>query len=170
MCGSVGCIHEPKRKTKLSPQDCCWALRNDHGYRLLHLRTCKLVEARYVRFREDITVIIQYTSSLLKGQQASYKQIMFAPLPVEYVTTESSRKEAAHTVTDNLPEDAEPSAGSSTSFGGGVSSSNSSSGKSLKLKMRRCRKRGRMLYQEKQTQFRHKRMGPMNCRQRNNNN
>jgi transposase InsO family protein len=134
VCGSVGFIHEPKRKTKLSPKAEPGLLlgfaQRSPGYRLLHLRTGKLVEARDVRFREDITVSRQYTSSLLNGQQASYKQIPFVPLPVEYVATESNRKEAARTVTDNLPEDAETAAASSTSFGGGISSSSSSSGES----------------------------------------
>ncbi|KAE9289052.1 hypothetical protein PR003_g25654 [Phytophthora rubi] len=103
MCGSVGFIHvaKQKRKTKLNPRAEPALLlgfgQTSPGYRLLHLRTGKIVETRDVRFREDITVGRSYINSLLMGQQANYKQIPFVPLPVEYVATESVRSSAEQT-------------------------------------------------------------------------
>ncbi|KAE9306463.1 hypothetical protein PF008_g21466 [Phytophthora fragariae] len=112
-CGSVGFIHvaKQKRKTKLNPRAEPALLlgfgQTSPGYRLLHLRTGKIVETRDVRFREDITVGRSYINSLLMGQQANYKQIPFVPLPVEYVATESVRSSAEQTVGANIPKNAD---------------------------------------------------------------
>eukprot|EP00644_Phytophthora_capsici_P007165 jgi/Phyca11/112536/e_gw1.22.63.1 len=57
VCGCIGFVYEAKRQNKLSPKAEPALLlgfaRTSPGYRLLHLRTGKIVEARDVQFRED---------------------------------------------------------------------------------------------------------------------
>ncbi|KAG2814093.1 hypothetical protein PC118_g14528 [Phytophthora cactorum] len=66
-----------------------------------------MVEARDVKFREDVKVERTYINTLMKGRQHYSPHIPFTPLPVEYVaeqpvranTTEAVQK-AAH---ESLP-------------------------------------------------------------------
>ena len=66
VCGSVGFVHVPKErsKTKLSvkadPALLLGFAQVSTGYRLLHLRTGGIVEARDVHFQEDITASKKY--------------------------------------------------------------------------------------------------------------
>ncbi|ETO82732.1 hypothetical protein F444_03163 [Phytophthora nicotianae P1976] len=98
-----------KRKNKLSPKaEPALLLGFAHaspGYRLLHLRTGKIVEARDVQFREDVTVSRKYLDALLAGQHKSYSYIPFVPLPVEYVAEESVHEEASRTIQRSLSEE-----------------------------------------------------------------
>jgi hypothetical protein len=85
VCGSVGFVFVAKRKEKLCPKAEPALLlgfaRLTTGYRLLHLRTGKIVEARDMKFREDITASRKYISALLMGRSGGEK-IPFVPLPV----------------------------------------------------------------------------------------
>ncbi|KAE9298600.1 hypothetical protein PF001_g15852 [Phytophthora fragariae] len=107
VCGSVGFVFvaKAKRKHKLCPKAEPALLlgfaRSTTGYRLLHLRIGPIVEARDVKFREDITVSRKYISALLMGKSGGDK-IPFVPLPVEYVAEESVRTGAEKTVTSSL--------------------------------------------------------------------
>ncbi|KAG3084086.1 hypothetical protein PI124_g15217 [Phytophthora idaei] len=91
LCGCIGYVFIPKevRKNGLATKaESALFLgfpKIGHGYRLLHLRTGKMVEARDVRFYEDVTVERTYVNALLKGQQYYYPQIPYVPVPVEYV-------------------------------------------------------------------------------------
>jgi len=71
---------------------------------LLHLRTGKIVEARDMKFREDITASRKYISALLMGRSGGEK-IPFVSLPVEYVAEESVRAGAEDSVTSSLSGD-----------------------------------------------------------------
>ncbi|OWY93610.1 Rve-domain-containing hypothetical protein, partial [Phytophthora megakarya] len=119
VCGSVGFIHQPKekRKTKLSskaePALLLGFARLSPGYRLLHLRTGQIVEARDVDFREDVTVSREYVNAILSGTQANYKHIPFTPLPVKYVAEGSTRDQAERVVREDLPSHADEVADSS---------------------------------------------------------
>ncbi|OWY96335.1 LOW QUALITY PROTEIN: Pol Polyprotein [Phytophthora megakarya] len=131
VCGSVGFIHQPKekRKTKLSskaePALLLGFARLSPGYRLLHLRTGQIVEARDVNFREDVTVSREYVNAILSGTQANYKHIPFTPLPVKYVAEGSTRDQAERVVREDLPSHADEVADSSVSLGGAASPSSS---------------------------------------------
>ncbi|KAE8965714.1 hypothetical protein PR001_g28644, partial [Phytophthora rubi] len=141
VCGSVGFVFvaKAKRKHKLCPKAEPALLlgfaRSTTGYRLLHLRTGQIVEARDVKFREDITVSRKYISALLMGKSGGDK-IPFVPLPVEYVAEESVRTGAEKTVTSSLSvagaemggadaDGAPGSGGESSSSGSDESDSNS---------------------------------------------
>ncbi|KAE8970195.1 hypothetical protein PF011_g26516 [Phytophthora fragariae] len=93
VCGSVGFVFvaKAKRKHKLCPKAEPALLlgfaRSTTVYRLLHLRTGQIVEARDVKFREVITVSQKYISELLMGKIGGDK----IPLPVEYVAEEKSK-------------------------------------------------------------------------------
>jgi hypothetical protein len=108
VCGSVGFVFVAKRKDKLCPKAEPALLLgfapSTTGYRLLHLRTGKIVEARDVKFREDITVSRKYISALLMGRSGGEK-IPFVSLPVEYVAEESVRAGAEDSVTSSLSGD-----------------------------------------------------------------
>eukprot|EP00644_Phytophthora_capsici_P003262 jgi/Phyca11/14399/fgenesh1_pg.PHYCAscaffold_7_\ len=86
-------------KVKLSPKaEPAMLLGFSHaapGYRLLHLRTGRIVEAKDVKFREDITVGKKYLEALLVGRHGTYNDIPYVPLPVEFVA-----KEAVHDVAE----------------------------------------------------------------------
>ncbi|GMF32442.1 unnamed protein product [Phytophthora fragariaefolia] len=107
VCGSVGFVFVEKRKDALSPKAGPALLlgfaSSTTGYRLLHLRTGQIIEARDVKFREDITVSRKYISALLMGNEGD--KIPFVPLPVEYVATERVRTEAEALVTGSMPMD-----------------------------------------------------------------
>ncbi|OWZ09921.1 hypothetical protein PHMEG_00017299 [Phytophthora megakarya] len=93
VCGSVGFVYVPKRKNKLRPKaepDLLLGFAHTApGYRLLHLRTGRIVEAKDVKFREDVTVSKKYLNALLVGQHKNYYYIPFVPLPDEFVAEES---------------------------------------------------------------------------------
>ncbi|KAG4233156.1 hypothetical protein PC116_g18626 [Phytophthora cactorum] len=113
VCGCVGYVFVPKEvpKNRLSakaePALFLGVPKTGHGFRLLHLRMGKMVEARDVKFREDVKVERTYINTLMKGRQHYSPHIPFTPLPVEYVaeqpvranTTEAVQK-AAH---ESLP-------------------------------------------------------------------
>ncbi|OWZ10426.1 DNA binding protein [Phytophthora megakarya] len=100
VCGCVGYVFVPKQvrmnklSTKAEPALFLGFPRIGHGYRLLHLRTGKMVEAQDVKFREDVTVERTYINALLKGRQHYYPQIPFIPLPVEYVAEQVVREKS----------------------------------------------------------------------------
>ena len=77
VCGCLGFIHVPKEKrhTKLSskaePVLLLGFARTTTGYRLLHLETGAIIEARDMESREHITVSKKYISALLKGKNGS---------------------------------------------------------------------------------------------------
>ncbi|OWY92826.1 polyprotein, partial [Phytophthora megakarya] len=106
----MGYVFVPKevRKNKLlakaEPALFLGLSRIEHGYRLLHLRTGKLVKARDVKFREDVTDECTYMNALLKGRQNYYPQIPFVPLPVEYVAKQEVREQTRATVFDAVDE------------------------------------------------------------------
>ncbi|OWZ01134.1 Copia type Polyprotein [Phytophthora megakarya] len=108
VCGSVGFVYVPKRKNKLSPKaEPALLLGFAHtapGYRLLHLRTGRIVEAKDVKFREDVTVSKKYLNALLVGQHRNYDYIPFVPLPVEFVAEENVHEEKA----SSMPSEATP--------------------------------------------------------------
>ncbi|KAG3073245.1 hypothetical protein PI124_g10803 [Phytophthora idaei] len=110
VCGYVGSVCVPKeiRKNHLSvkaePALFLGFPKPKHGYRLLHLRTGKILEARDVKFREDVTVERRYLNALLKGRQHYYPQIPFIPLPVEYVVEQTVRANASEAVQNAVNE------------------------------------------------------------------
>ncbi|KAF4132727.1 Integrase core domain [Phytophthora infestans] len=112
VCGCVGYVFVPKetRKNKLSakaePGLFLGFARMGHGYRLLHLRSGKVIEARDVKLREDVTVERTYINALLKGRQHYFPQIPFVPLPVEYVADEAVRAGAHEAVREAVNETA----------------------------------------------------------------
>ncbi|POM59072.1 Transposon Polyprotein integrase [Phytophthora palmivora] len=103
---NVGFVYVAKRNDKLSPKAEPALLlgfaRSTKGYRLLHLRTGTIVEARDVNFREDITISLKYISVLFMGNGGD--KIPFVPLPVEYVAEERVRSEAVSLATGSLPQ------------------------------------------------------------------
>ncbi|KAE9336067.1 hypothetical protein PF008_g13196 [Phytophthora fragariae] len=138
VCGCVGfvCVQKQVCKHKLSPKANPALLlvfaRSAPGYRLLHLRTGKIVEARDVQFREDATVSSKYLNKLLLGRHHG-ENIPYAPLPVEYIATGNVRDGAYRAVENSLPKDLTTSHGGSAFIddahgpGGAASSSSDES-------------------------------------------
>ncbi|GMG17123.1 unnamed protein product [Phytophthora fragariaefolia] len=117
VCGCVGYVFIPKevRKNKLSakaePAIFLGFPRNGHGFRLLHLRTGKIVDARVVKFREDVTFERTYINALLKGRQHYYPMIPFIPPPVEYVAEPHVCEHACETMNKAVNETADAACG-----------------------------------------------------------
>ncbi|KAE8911033.1 hypothetical protein PF011_g4832 [Phytophthora fragariae] len=64
------------------------------------------MEARDVKFRDNVTVERTYINALLKGRQHYYPKIPFIPLPVEYVAGQPVREHADRTVQETVSETA----------------------------------------------------------------
>ncbi|POM60074.1 Uncharacterized protein PHPALM_31112 [Phytophthora palmivora] len=101
VCGAIGFVYVAKRKNKLSskaePALLLGVSRTVLGYRLLHLRTGKIVEACDVQFREDVTVGKKYLSALLVGRHNSSITFQFA-------AEEGVYEGASRTVVNSLPD------------------------------------------------------------------
>ncbi|POM69813.1 Copia-type Polyprotein [Phytophthora palmivora] len=101
VCGAIGFVYVAKRKNKLSskaePALLLGVSRTVPGYRLLHLRTGKIVEACDVQFREDVTVGKKYLSALLVGRHNS-------SITFQFVAEEGVHEGASRTVVNSLPD------------------------------------------------------------------
>ncbi|EGZ06670.1 hypothetical protein PHYSODRAFT_530717 [Phytophthora sojae] len=119
-------------RTELHPALLLGFARSTTGYRLLHLRTGNIVEARDLQFREDATVSSKYLNKLLMGRHQGEK-IPYVPLPVEYIATDNERDGADRAVENSLPKEVTPSHGGSAVMddahgpGGATSSSSAES-------------------------------------------
>ncbi|KAE9325569.1 hypothetical protein PR003_g16449 [Phytophthora rubi] len=125
-------VRNHKLSPKANPALLLGFARSAPGYRLLHLLTGEIVEARDVQFREDAAVSSKYLNKFLLGRHHG-ENIPYVPLPVEYIATGNVRDGANRAVETSLPKDLTTSHGGSAVIddahgpGGAASSSSDES-------------------------------------------